>query len=154
MAGSSEQALGQAAGLLIERGQRLVVQGSLAAGVTSPSLLRIGAVDHRALLPRAALVVHHGGAGTTHAVCAAGKPSVVVPHVGDQRFWADRLHRLGVAPAPFSVDGLDGAVLADAVEATAMDGSTRHRAAGLAASLAEEDGVAAAVAAIEAAEPG
>ena len=31
------------------------------------------AVDHRALFPRAALVVHHGGAGTTHAVVAAGR---------------------------------------------------------------------------------
>jgi UDP:flavonoid glycosyltransferase YjiC (YdhE family) len=150
MTGAPDQALATAAEQLVGRGQRLVVQGDSAAGVTSPSLVRIGQVDHRALFPRASLVVHHGGAGTTHAVCAAGRASVVVPHIGDQRYWADRLHRLGVAPAPFSVDRLDGAALADAAEATAMDARTRQRAAGLAAAMAGDDGVGTAVAAIEA----
>ncbi len=74
---------------------------------------------------------------------------MVVPHIGDQRYWADRLHGLGVAPAPFSVDGLDGAALADAVEASAMDAPMRQRAAELAAEIAREKGVEAAVAAIE-----
>ena len=150
MAGAPDEALAAAAFRLIQRGRRLIVQGDTAAGVASPNVLRIGPVDHRALFPRTALVVHHGGAGTTHAVCAAGMPSVVVPHVGDQRYWADRLHRLGVAPAPFSVDGLDGAALADAVEATALDPPTLARAAELATALATEDGAATAVAAIEA----
>ena len=70
---------------LLEAGRRVIVQGPYRRRPeASPSLLRVGAVDHRALLPRAALAVHHGGAGTSHAVAAAGIPSVVVPHVGDQ----------------------------------------------------------------------
>lgn len=32
-------------------------------------------VPHAALFPRCDLVVHHGGAGTTHAVLAAGAAS-------------------------------------------------------------------------------
>ena len=57
------------------------------------------AVDHRALFARAALVVHHGGSGTTHAVCAAGRAVAGHPAaVGDQRYWADRLQRLGGRP--------------------------------------------------------
>lgn len=63
-------------------------------------VVRVGAVEHRLLFPRAAVIVHHGGAGTTHAAVAAGVPSVVVPHVGDQRYWAARLQTLGVAAAP------------------------------------------------------
>ena len=39
---------------ILESGRRVVVQGSIAAGVDSPGLIRIGAVDHRALFPRAA----------------------------------------------------------------------------------------------------
>jgi UDP:flavonoid glycosyltransferase YjiC (YdhE family) len=151
MAGAPAEALTTAAAQLVARGRRLVVQGDVAAKVSSPNLLRIGAVDHRALFPRAAAVVHHGGAGTTHAVCAAGKPSVVVPHVGDQRYWADRLHRLGVAPRPFALDRLDGSALADAIETTVIDQPMRARAEDLAAAMATEQGVEAAISALEAA---
>jgi UDP:flavonoid glycosyltransferase YjiC (YdhE family) len=106
-------------------------------------------VDHRALFPRAAVVVHHGGAGTTHAACAAGVPSVVVPHVGDQRYWAERLHRLSVAPAPQLVKELRADRLADAALAAAADPAMRQRAQELAQRLASEDGIGSAVAAIE-----
>lgn len=53
-----------------------------------------------ALLPGAAVAVHHGGAGTVHAVARAGVPSVVVPFLADQPFWGRQLHRLGIAAAP------------------------------------------------------
>jgi UDP:flavonoid glycosyltransferase YjiC (YdhE family) len=76
---------------LVDAGWRVVVQGSAIGESGSTSVVSVDEVDHRALFPRAVLVVHHGGAGTTHAVVAAGIPSVVVPHVGDQRYWADRL---------------------------------------------------------------
>ena len=94
MAGAPEAAIDEPFRRILEGGRRVVVQGEMAAGVSSPSLIRIGAVDHRALFPRAALVVHHGGSGTTHAVVRGGVPSLVVPHVGDQPYWADRLRRL------------------------------------------------------------
>jgi sterol 3beta-glucosyltransferase len=53
-----------------------------------------------AVLPGAALAVHHGGAGTVHAVARAGIPHVVVPFLADQPFWGRQLHRLGLAAAP------------------------------------------------------
>ncbi len=114
MAGASDAAVDGAVRSILEGGRRVVVQGGVAADVASPNLLRIGAVDHRALFPRAALVIHHGGSGTTHAVCAAGVPSLVIPHVGDQPYWADRLRRLGVAPDPQPVRSLRADRLADA----------------------------------------
>lgn len=152
MAGASRDAVDRAIELLLGAGRRVVTQGTaVAAAISSPSLIRIGAVDHRALFPRAAAIVHHGGAGTTHAACAAGVPSVVVPHVGDQRYWADRLQRLGVAPAAQPVVDLRAEALADAALAAASDPRFRDRARALASSMAAEDGLATAVAAIEAA---
>ena len=45
-----------------------------------------------------AAVVDHAGAGTTGAGLRAGVPSVTVPMLGDQPFWAARLAVLGVGP--------------------------------------------------------
>lgn len=151
MSGAADEAVGTAIGAMLDAGRRVVVQGSAAGTLSSPNLVRIGAVDHRTLFPRASAVIHHGGAGTTHAACAAGVPSVVVSHVGDQRYWADRLHRLGVAPAELQARRLDAGALADAALAAATDQEMRAAAQRLAASIAAEDGVATAVAAIESA---
>ena len=134
---------------LLGAGRRVVVQGPLEAVDGSRSLLRIPAVDHRALLPRAALAVHHGGAGTVHAVAAAGIPSVVVPHVGDQRYWADRLHRLGVAPRPVELKRLEAAALAETILAAAADEQMRDVARELAARIVGEDGVSVSVSLLE-----
>ncbi|MGZ8564191.1 MAG: glycosyltransferase, partial [Candidatus Limnocylindria bacterium] len=147
MAGAPAEPLHDAIRAMLEAGRRVVLQGR--APLSSPNLATIGAVDHRALFPRAAVVVHHGGAGTTHAACAAGAPSVVVPHVGDQRYWADRLDRLGVAPAPQLVKELRADRLADATLAAAADPTMRQRAQELAGHLAAEDGLGTAVAALE-----
>ncbi|GAA1857290.1 glycosyltransferase [Microbacterium koreense] len=62
-------------------------------------LVRRG-VPHSAVLPRAVVAMHHGGAGTTHAVTRAGVPSVVVPFLADQPFWAAHLHRRRLAGKP------------------------------------------------------
>jgi sterol 3beta-glucosyltransferase len=149
MGGASEDAIDGAVHAILEGGRRVVVQGSIAAGVSSPGLIRIGAVDHRALFPRAALVVHHGGSGTTHAVAAAGVPSLVIPHVGDQPYWADRLRRLGVAQQAQPVRGLHGERLASAALASAADPDMRKRAALLAGELEKERGLDEAADAIE-----
>ena len=108
----------------------------------------IGPTPHEALLPRCALAIHHGGSGTTHSACRAGIPSMVMPFAADQFFWADRLQRLGVAPAPLSPKRLQPQALADAL-AFAEQADTRARAAALGAVMANEDGVACGVAAIE-----
>ena len=147
MAGSSGDEIADAMRLILDGGRRVIVQG--AGESAPPNMLRVGTLDHRALFPRTALLVHHGGAGTTHAAVAAGIPSVVVPHVGDQRYWADRLQRLGVAPAPISVPELTGARLANAALAAAADPRLREAAGSLAARLADEDGTSAAVGLLE-----
>jgi sterol 3beta-glucosyltransferase len=149
MAGASQAAVHDAVRSILAGGRRVVVQGSVAAGVDSPGLLRVGELDHRALFPRAALVAHHGGSGTTHAVCAAGVPSVVIPFIGDQFYWADRLRRLGVAPRPQPARRLHVESLADDALTAAADPVMHERAAALAPLIGEERGLDEAITAIE-----
>ncbi|MEO8998591.1 MAG: glycosyltransferase [Rhodanobacter sp.] len=52
---------------------------------------------HDALFPRAAIIVHHGGIGTSSEALRSGRPMLVVPHGFDQPDNAARLQRLGVA---------------------------------------------------------
>lgn len=55
----------------------------------------IGKLSHDQLFRHAAAVVHHGGAGTTASAMHAGKPQLVVPHIGDQTFFGREVERLG-----------------------------------------------------------
>lgn len=58
--------------------------------------LTIGDVNYEKLLPRVACIVHHGGAGTTISAARAGIPQIVLPHIYDQFYWANRIDQLGV----------------------------------------------------------
>jgi UDP:flavonoid glycosyltransferase YjiC (YdhE family) len=84
-------------------GQRAVLfTGSPAMRARLPNNLpeSIHCVDyapHATLFPRAAVVVHHGGIGTSAEALVAGVPMLVVPHGFDQPDNAARLRRLGVA---------------------------------------------------------
>jgi vancomycin aglycone glucosyltransferase len=61
-----------------------------------PDCIAIGDVNQQSLFPRVAVVVHHGGAGTTLAAARAGVPQVVIPMFSDQFYWARRVHNLGI----------------------------------------------------------
>ena len=60
----------------------------LPAASAGSDVLAVRTVDHVAVLLHAHVALHHGGAGTVHAVARAGVPSVVVPFLADQPFWA------------------------------------------------------------------
>ncbi|WP_030271519.1 glycosyltransferase [Streptomyces sp. NRRL B-24484] len=65
----------------------------------APDCLVIGEVNQQALFPRAAAIVHHGGAGTTTTATMAGTPQVLVPQMFDQFYFAHRVDRLGIGCA-------------------------------------------------------
>jgi vancomycin aglycone glucosyltransferase len=69
-----------------------------------PDCIAVGDVNHQALFPRVAAVVHHGGAGTTAAAALAGAPQVVAPMFMDQFYWADRVRSLGIGAAVTGAD--------------------------------------------------
>lgn len=82
-------------------GQRAIVRSLAAAHpplTVSDQIFWGGPVDHRVLFPRCAAVVHHGGAGTSHAAARAGVPSVAITFLDEQGAWASALRRAGIAP--------------------------------------------------------
>jgi sterol 3beta-glucosyltransferase len=103
---------------------------------------------HDWLFPRTSLVIHHGGAGTTHSAARAAVPSVVVPFAGDQFFWADRLQKLGIAGEPVVGKRIRSSELARCI-AFAERGEVRARASQLGAQMAAENGLRNAVDSIE-----
>ncbi|HEY3100774.1 MAG TPA: glycosyltransferase [Methylomirabilota bacterium] len=62
-----------------------------------PGILLVDRAPHQSLFPRAAAVVHQGGAGTLAQALRAGRPMLVVPHAHDQPDNAARVARRGVA---------------------------------------------------------
>jgi len=152
MAVDDPQRLGAAVGEALDgAGLRAIVQGLLPMGRSgSGRVLAAGPTDHGWLFPRASIVLHHGGAGTTHSAVAAGVPSVVVPHIGDQPYWAGRLRALGVAPAPLPLPRVTAGGLRERIRIAVTDLGMRERAARLGAQVATEDGVSAAIGLLEA----
>ncbi|UQU67871.1 glycosyltransferase [Couchioplanes caeruleus] len=131
-------------------GVRAVVQAGWAGlRVAGGDILMVGEVPHEWLFPRTAAVVHHAGAGTTAAGLRAGVPAVPVPVLVDQPFWADRLHRLGVAPEPLPLAELTADALAGALRSCLDRPEHRDRATELARRIRAEDGAAAVVSFVE-----
>jgi len=147
---------GELAGLVADAlrraGRRGIVQAGwaeLSAPDFGDDVLAIGEAPHGWLFPRVAAVVHHGGAGTTGAGLRAGRPSVLVPFFADQPFWGWRVAALGVGPEPLPRGELTAERLAAAIRAATEDGGIRRRAEALGQAISAEDGVAAAVGAVE-----
>jgi sterol 3beta-glucosyltransferase len=115
----------------------------------SDQILVLDSIPHAWLFPRMAAVVHHGGAGTTAAGLRAGIPSIVIPHLGDQRYWGQRVKELGVGPDPISIRNLTSERLAAAITSATTDLNLQARAATLGEYIRSEDGVARATEIIE-----
>ncbi len=73
---------------------------ALPGDLRGSDVLPVSSMPHELVPPRAAVAIHHGGAGTAHAAARAGIPSTVVPFLADQPFWGRRLHRTGSLPSP------------------------------------------------------
>ena len=99
----------------------------------------LGNVPHDWLFKHVSCVVHHGGAGTTAAGIATGKPTVVVPFFGDQPFWGAMVARAGAGPQPIPYKQLTADKLAEALE-EALKPGTLEKAQELGAKIKEEKG--------------
>ena len=145
----------QTAALVVEglraagvRGVLATGWGGLDPGDLGGDMAVVGSAPHGRLFPRCAAVVHHGGAGTTHAGLRAGRPTVVCPFFGDQPFWGRRIHELGAGPAPIPQTELTPARLAAAAR-EALAEPVRQRAQALGRAIRDEDGVRTAVRFVE-----
>ncbi|MEV6065024.1 glycosyltransferase [Nocardia sp. NPDC052001] len=97
------------------QGRRVLLTGSMFEPELSAEAAVLAQVDHRAVLPRCAVAIHHGGAGTTAAVLRAGVPSVICAVQADQPYWGRQLTALGLGSTlPFtqlSADRLEQALI-------------------------------------------
>jgi UDP:flavonoid glycosyltransferase YjiC (YdhE family) len=133
-------------------GQRGVLStgwGGLGSAELSANVFMLDSVPHAWLFPRVSAVVHHGGSGTTGAGLRAGVPSVLVPHMGDQPFWAKRVAELGVGPQPIPRSQLTAGRLASAISSAVTDTGMHARAEALGERIRSEDGVGRAISIIE-----
>jgi UDP:flavonoid glycosyltransferase YjiC (YdhE family) len=99
----------------------------------------LGNVPHDWLFKRVSCVVHHGGAGTTAAGIATGRPTVIVPFFGDQPFWGAMVAKAGAGPLPIPNKQLTAANLAEAI-IQALSPTTLERAQELGARIESEKG--------------
>lgn len=132
-----------------QRGLIATGWGGLKSADLPAGVFKIEAVPHDWLFPRVAAVVHHGGAGSTAAGLRGGVPSVLVPHFGDQSFWARQVLRLDVGPKPIPRKRLTAEKLGAAIATAVTDENLRARAAALGERIRAEDGVGRAVNEIE-----
>ncbi len=105
--------------------------------------------SYAALMPRCAAIVHQGGIGTVAQALRAGKPMLVVPWAHDQPDNAERLRRMGVARVQERVR-YTSANAANHLRELLSNPSYRHKAAALAETIKQEDGLTVACDAIEA----
>jgi rhamnosyltransferase subunit B len=87
---AAAKSLGQRAVLLI--GDERNRPASLPDG-----MIAIDYAPYESAMPRASVVVHHGGVGTTSQGLLAGVPSLIVPFAFDQSDNADHARRLGTS---------------------------------------------------------
>lgn len=123
--------------------------GGIAPGdAPSDDVLMVEGAPHDLLFPRCSAVVHHGGAGSTAAGLRAGRPSLVVPFLGDQPFWGSRVHALGAGPPPLAPTRL-GRDLADRLARLVGAPNYARRAADVGERIRAEDGLGEATRVIE-----
>ena len=108
--------------------------------VIPPNVYLLGNCPHTWIFQKVSCVVHHGGAGTTAAAMAAGKPSVVIPFFGDQPFWGGIVAKIGAGPRPIAFRKLAAADLAVAINA-ALEPETIQRVRVLGELIHQENGV-------------
>jgi hypothetical protein len=105
-------------------------------------------IPHEWLFPRMSMVIHHGGAGTTHTAARAGVPQIILPIGGDHYFWANCATTRGVAPKYTRGARLNAKAIAAMIE-FAQTPEVRSNAQTLADAMSREDGVSRAVLELE-----
>jgi sterol 3beta-glucosyltransferase len=134
-------------------GQRGVLSsgwGGLETNHLSKHLFSLKEAPHDWLFPQMAAVVHHGGAGTTAAGLRAGVPTIVVPHMQDQPYWGQIVHKLGAGPKPIPRKKLTAEILASSITQAVQDQAIIENARQIGNQIQAENGVGQAVKVIEA----
>lgn len=78
--------------------------GGIELAETLPEYIhQVNDVPYDYLIPKVSAVIHHGGSGTTHSVFHCRKPQAIIPHIGDQFFWARQVEKKQAGIAGFPI---------------------------------------------------
>ena len=125
--------------LILDDAQIARLQGEL------PSHVQIcGYVPYSQIFPRARIIIHHGGIGTTAQALRAGRPQLIAPYFVDQPDNAARVVRCG-AGRVLPLDRWEPRRLTSILRQLLLDRPIAERAAAIAADLTQENGPEAAV---------
>lgn len=113
-------------------------------------IFRVQSIPHDHIFPHCSMIVHHGGSGTTQSALQAGKPSLVIAHAFDQPYWGKKMHQIGVAPKLLHRRAATAGRIAKNIRMILNSPQMSHQAKKIGQDMRAEDGVANAVAAIEA----
>ncbi len=138
----------QAAGIARQLGLRAVLLTGRGEPRRDDGVFRCAYAPHSLLFPRARAVVHHGGIGTTGQALRAGRPQLVVPHMGDQHDHAHRVAKLGVGLG-LPAGAFDASRATPLIRRLLDDVGFRTEAHRIGALIREEDGAETAADAIE-----
>lgn len=125
-------------------GCRAIIQTSserYPADTQTKNVYFIGKHPHQPVFEHCAAVVHHGGAGTTHAATRAGCPSLVIPFIDEQQFWGKQLQTLGLAVKPLPSKSITAKALRNALGSILSDSRYRKAAQQAKHNMQVNDGV-------------
>lgn len=137
--------LGQRAVLLVGADDRNLPQCRLSSNICVARY-----APYSRIFPRASVVIHQGGIGTTAQALRAGRPMLVMPYSHDQPDNARRVRRLGVAEV-LGRRHYRSKPASRLIWQLLSDNAYVVRAAAVAAQIAAEDGLATACDALESA---
>jgi UDP:flavonoid glycosyltransferase YjiC (YdhE family) len=129
---------------LKQSGQRGILHmgwGGIGNQALPDTVFKIDYAPYNWLFPRMAMVIHHGGAGTTGFGLRSGVPACVVAFVFDQFYWGERIARLGVGPEPLRHAKLTVECLTDAIVLGVGNAPMRQKAAALGQKISAENGI-------------
>ena len=130
-------------------GQRaILLTGERETVATNADIFACAYAPHSHLFHRCSVIVHHGGIGTTGQALRAGKPQLVVPHMGDQNDNGHRIARAGIGRV-LKAKHFGARRAAPMMEDLLRDVARRERAARMGETIALENGAQAAARAIE-----
>lgn len=129
---------------LKQSGQRGIIHmgwGGLGNQKLPDNVFKIEYAPYNWLFPRMAMVIHHGGSGTTALGLRSGIPSCAVSFVFDQYYWGKRIAELAAGPKPIRFKDLTVDRLRDAICLGVGSAKIRHNAAKLGSKIRAESGI-------------
>jgi len=115
---SEKEKLDMFVNAFLKSGCRAIIQGfqkTLENYTLPSSMISVGSVPHSWLFKQGSFVIHHCGFGTAAATMIYGIPSIPIPHVLDQKGFAQQLWDCKVATKPLGAKDLSQKTIYNAI---------------------------------------